>query len=521
MIVTMENILKLPSFADAKVVAGHLYLWRKITAVKVLRPALQPLDHDDFPVFSRNDLIVTTFDEIWDEPLSQRSFIRQVVRSEAAALVVFSTIPGRESLNDDIIGEAEERCLPVVCIPGRSNPLLCGQLVGDIDNLLRENESEGSLSVTILEVMSRSLAWEQSIQSAAELLSEWMNTSILLTDAACHVLAEKAYGAANDTALMERIRNMAADGCEIPPLVDGCYAYTAELRDINGKSYRLFLSRPIRIEQKDFHTAVNAMQLALNFWSKTAAGGSASELIRAMLQDEPLKKCRLAALLHIDVAKMDALWILHCADAAPLQLQQRLEALREVVACQNTYVLMDIYEKSIVMFLAAPSSLEEKETMQKDILRAVNEKDVLLCIDNLPNTAEVRNIYAGYKRVIGDVMQIYPCRRVLSSAHLNMAISCRSTMISAPNYADALLSPLHKIGGKTKAEDMKQFLATYLLDADMDINQLSQTMYLHRNTVKYRIKTLSDVFGFPLGTFPDTQELMLVVAMDRLQGTEG
>lgn len=519
MIVTVENILKLPSLADAKVVAGYLYLWKKITAVKVLRPTVQNVDREESPVFSRNDLIVTSFDEIWGEPLLQRSFIKQMVRAEASGVVIFSNVPGRNSLNEDIINEADENYLPVLCVPGRSNPLLCGQLVGDIGSLLRETESEGTLAVTMLEMMSRGLEWEQSIQSAADLLSEWMNTSILLTDGMYRVLAEKAYNAANDLTLMEDVRATAASGLEIPPLVDGCYVYTTELHDINSKLYHLFLLRPIRIEQQEFHTAINAMQLALNFWTKQSVGASNFELVSAMLQDEPLKKCRLAALMRIDVAKMDCLWIVHSADSSGKVLQQKLDALREVADGRNVQILIDVYEKCIVMFLAMPPSLEEMSSLQNDILQALEEEDVLFCINNLQSTATVRDVYAGYKRTFADIIRIYPCCRVLSSAHMNMALECRTTMLNAQNFADVVLSPLHKISGKTKVEEMKQFLITYLLDANLDINLLSQMTYLHRNTVKYRIKALSDVFGFNLGAFPETEELMLAVAIERLRGT--
>lgn len=520
MIVTVENVLKLPSMASAKVAAGNLYLWRKITAVKVISPSAQMVDIEDASVFCRSYLIVTSFDEIWDEPQMQKRFIRKVVRSEAAGLVVFSTVPGRNVLSEEIINEAEENCLPVLCLPGASNLLQCGQLVGDIGNLLRENENEGAMTVTMLETMSRSLESVHSVQAATELVSEWVNASTMLTDEEFCVLAEKSYGALSDNTVSERIRRIAADGLEIPPLVDGIYVYTTALSDPSGKIYHLFLLRPVRIEQQEFRVAVNAMQLAVNFWSKKSIGASTSELISAMLQDEPLKKCRLAALLHIDVAQMDSLWILHCCDTSENALHQRLEALRDVVDCCNTQVLMDIYEKCIVMFLSMPSSVEEVTRFQNDILEAVEEQDVLFCINNLPNTTEVRNIYAGYKRTVADIMQIYPLCRVFSDAHINMTLSCHATMLNSPNYADILLSPLHKISGKAKAEDMKQFLTTYLLDANLDINLLSKMTYLHRNTVKYRIKALSDVFGFNLGSFPETHELMLVAAISRLQGMD-
>ena len=123
-----------------------------------------------------------------------------------------------------------------------------------------------------------------------------------------------------------------------------------------------------------------------------------------------------------------------------------------------------------------------------------------------------------YVKYVSDAKKIYPKCRIMSDAHLNMANRCRELMLISPNYSDIMLSPVYRANGKTKPQEMVKFLAAYLLDADMDLNVLAESLYLHRNTVKYRVNALSDVFGFALGTFPSTYDLMLVSGVQRLKG---
>lgn len=517
MVTTIESVLKLPTLADAAVAAGQLYLWKKVTSVKVLRAAEQSGARYDEPASCRNELIVTSFDEVWEDPLQQRSFIRRIIRSEAAGLVIFSVVPGRNTLNDDIIADAEENCLPLLCVPGRNNALLCGQLVGEINAFLRDNENESSLTVTMLEAMSRNQDRSEKLESAAELLSEWVCTSLVLADGAYRALTKVSYGTNNDLQTMERLLATLAAEKDIQPFTSGRYVYDEKICDTSSEEYHLLLVCPVRIERQKIQIAVNAMKIVLNFLKQETSENSTSELVRAIIQDEPLKKYRLSAMFRINAANLESMWILHCPGANEEQLKRRLKLVRSATAASGRQMLIDIYERCIVLFMNSSDTLEDAETLQEEVLNAADKQDVLFCIENLPNTAEVRNIYSVYKRTAPDAMKIYPNRRVLSDSSLNMAVQCRKLLSTSPDYPDIMLAPMYRSNGKTKTDDLKEFLLIYLLDADLDINRAAKITYLHRNAVKYRIKALSDAFGFQIGSFPDTQQLMLVVGMDRLR----
>ena len=64
--------------------------------------------------------------------------------------------------------------------------------------------------------------------------------------------------------------------------------------------------------------------------------------------------------------------------------------------------------------------------------------------------------------------------------------------------------------------DLAGTLCTYLLDAEASVTKTASLLYLHKNTVKYRIQRLSNLLGFRPGKLPETAELYEAVGIYRL-----
>lgn len=93
--------------------------------------------------------------------------------------------------------------------------------------------------------------------------------------------------------------------------------------------------------------AGDAVRLAANIWSTQHETVAVRELVRAILQDEPMKMRRLANIFHIEVAAIHSMVILHGEqewnDGNSAAVLQRLSDLL------NSYfgtVVTDAYEGS-------------------------------------------------------------------------------------------------------------------------------------------------------------------------------
>ena len=59
-------------------------------------------------------------------------------------------------------------------------------------------------------------------------------------------------------------------------------------------------------------------------------------------------------------------------------------------------------------------------------------------------------------------------------------------------------------------------LSAYLLDYDSSVTQTAEALHLHKNTVKYRIKIISDLLGCHPDRMPERMKLYQAAGVLRL-----
>ena len=87
---------------------------------------------------------------------------------------------------------------------------------------------------------------------------------------------------------------------------------------------------------------------------------------------------------------------------------------------------------------------------------------------------------------------------------------------SAPtdvSYYRTLLSPLDA----EKSDDLLLTLQTYLFDADASVKRTAELLFLHRNTVKYRLDRIRDFLGRDFEQMPLYQDIYLSAALERIR----
>ena len=63
-------------------------------------------------------------------------------------------------------------------------------------------------------------------------------------------------------------------------------------------------------------------------------------------------------------------------------------------------------------------------------------------------------------------------------------------------------------------------LSVYLLDGETSVTRTAELLYLHKNTVKYRIQRISDLLGYRPDKMPEAVRLYQAVAVERLLNGE-
>lgn len=113
---------------------------------------------------------------------------------------------------------------------------------------------------------------------------------------------------------------------------------------INQKMELFLIKEGIPLSQTLIEQAADIVRLSFNIWSKSHGVVVISELIRAILQDDPIKMRRLADIFHIDISTIHVMWIVSGESGRSLQiLRERAKALQEALyGCADTVFFDDV-----------------------------------------------------------------------------------------------------------------------------------------------------------------------------------
>ncbi len=76
-----------------------------------------------------------------------------------------------------------------------------------------------------------------------------------------------------------------------------------------------------------------------------------------------------------------------------------------------------------------------------------------------------------------------------------------------------MLQPLKE---RRDGEEIIRTLQTYILDEDSSITNTAEVLFVHKNTVKYRLQKAGDVLGFHIGDVLQSRNLTYALSLQRM-----
>lgn len=239
-----------------------------------------------------------------------------------------------------------------------------------------------------------------------------------------------------------------------------------------------------------------------------------SVLVSAILRDEPLKMRRLADVFHVNVAAINGMWVFR-SEGRSWQ-KPTLELLRPILEIHCSIVLADEYEDCVVAFFDAtglPSELGRELILQLDELGI---HTVMSECRHLLTTTDVRSAYLLSRKYQPVCRQIWPNSRRFNQQELRFAESLDETIANGEAAIYAALAPLEPIRIHRDGDDLLHTLAIYFLDCDCSVTKTALVMFLHKNTIKYRLSRMTEIMGYPVSKQPERFTLYHALALNRI-----
>lgn len=525
MSVTVNDILKLPCMNGAKVVAGEGGLTKPLSTVSVLEyadpSALQEeLFHND--EFSGSEIVITAFANIANEVELQCANIRRLSAAGEVGLILYYVGIFMPSVDQRLIDLANQLDFVLIVMPENRMDLRYSEVISEVmEAVIKDQAAEITLLPDVLDQMSRLPEHQRTIDAVLRMTRDRIRTSLILVDNHGRALGQANWPMSLDLQVndFDYIEVMAPVS-----LPNNRTVWRCPLNQGNPQSMELYLVKDgSPINRELVLQAAELVRLAVSLWSSKHAEIQISELVRAILRDEPLKMRRLADLFHIDVSSIHSMWVLSIENADD-SLRQRYEAealnqLRDTLAHRCDTVIADSYEGYIVGFMAWQGKSENVTTLSNELMERLSAAGIeatLTRCHSLADTAEVRRAFLFIKGHLNDAKCIWPTRQNYSLEEVEFAGQCHKTVEAGEEPLANALKPLKILSSFSEGAELLNTLSVYLLDADSSVTCCAERLFLHKNTIKYRLGRIGTCLGHHVDKEPEKFYLYRAVVLNRL-----
>ncbi|MGI5971481.1 MAG: PucR family transcriptional regulator ligand-binding domain-containing protein [Oscillospiraceae bacterium] len=528
MSVTVRDLLKLPSLRNAKVVAGRGGLGKIVTSISVLESTDPNLLSDSLfrnDEYYGSELVITAFINIRDDVEMQCANIKRLAEGGEVGLILFYVGAIMKDIDKRLISLADELNFTLICMPRNRLDLRYSEVICEVMEAIFKDQASGtSMVVELLEHVSRLPEHQQTVDTVLKMLSDRIRATAILTDSSLNVLNEAAWprtlSGLHQHLRSARLPKSLDQPVPFDPLPNGLL-YRAQIEAEKTRNMELFLiSENDRIEAGLLLQSAEIVRLAVLLWGQQHDRAVISELVKAIMKDEPLKMRRLADLFNIDIASVHVMWIL-----APVREDMEInpelpESVRGMAAqyCRTSFA--DIYDGCLVLFMDGPDGFAEAEALKSGIFSLLKNQFTLTMFTNLRNSADVREAFLANKRLSRDTRRIFPLRSFLNGEEILFAGECRDIISKGEAAVEQALSALQPLSRRRDAAELKRTLEVYLLDTGYGLTETAERLFLHKNTVKYRLKCVTDCLGFRVGHMPSSIKLYRAIALERLLASQ-
>ena len=521
----VSDVMKLPSMMGAEIIAGRGGLNNPVESVTVLEYAADDeLQQQLFKGsdFDGNELMITAFTSVRDDVEAQCANIRRFHSVGSVGLLLYYVGLILPEVDQKLIDLCDELDYVLICMPRMSTRQRYAEAISDIlFAIYREHEQERFFVSTLLDRISSLSPQKRSVETLLRMMSEHLRASVILLGPK----SEPEYIAAWPSLLTDSVSSQignwirAMDGASELEVVlgDGVghLQLCPSLLDVSDGLQLCLLRYGESFTSDILWQASECVRLFIHRWDKEFGKFAASELVRAIINDEPLQKNHLAKLFHIDVEKLDRMWLLIPRDGTAKRNEMLLKLCTERISTGGRPLLISYYEDVLVAFTggSAPGQYDAEMAGVMEVNKDFLDRYELICCDNLSNTTDVHRAYHISVEYWKTARRIYPNASFLHQEDIVFAKMC-SDLADSREDIELYLRILSCLHGAS--QELIPTMTVYLLDTSSNMAETARRLYVHLNTVKYRLRQIQELTGYSPTKMPGAYLLYIAAAINRL-----
>lgn len=539
--IQVSDCLAVSALKHASVAAGSKGLGRTVSAISVL----ETTDVDDIePSFlTSGELLISTLTSIRYDTGKQCALLYELDKADTSGLILFyvgKILPG---LDADFLRIADELAYPIITI-SPEGPALFTDVIHDIANYIFQRTLNDELSLP--ELLIDFNASDSQYGDLGLLFNEigrcYRGLMILLDDKyrlMCCTLNSflTDTGLSNETLvhnIMHWYRSLyfgkhpassimtdqyrhdtgtifTVNSCQIPLKDTSCRLLFVTEREDISYLFMNMLTQTIRsyiLKREDsFHASRE------------------DDLLSALFTSNYEYCDYLASKLNISLEQISSMWVI-CPGADD-------NAYPDLLLSQRTKTILSYCLKAVAdmirpvhygFYQGAWILLFDKVLPSSDLSYAASLflKELNMCFTGSPlflydRLSSYKKIAAAYQLIdnIRDIAcKVYPYAEYYTLSHIFFLDTCQSCLNHMADsdfpFWPLVLEPLGD------DESLISILETMILDTQMDVKKSAELLYLHRNTIYYRLKKIQSILGYDPFSAPGISNISISLALRRI-----
>jgi len=525
--VTVNDLLQLPSFRGAEVLTGRNNVSRTVSSLSVLEVSdgdfcskiVQTVQEEWYA----EELVISSFYSIRNSVEKQCETIRYLHDLGELGLILYYVGIVLPDIPQEVLQLAEELDFLIICMPKNDYSLRYNEIIYEVmETIIRNQAVNDHFVKETLEKVSLLPEHLRSVEITLKMLADRLKANIVLTNTNFEIVNQVMWprNSSLDVSniILEVSRNLHNRNKGELELFNNEIACVIEYKSVqqkNGELLYLFLIKEnTRLPIRTIEKISEVVQVAINLWGDKHDDVSEYALVKAIINDESDKMRRLANILHIDVSAVQMMWLVTINDLTKEKCI-RDELDEQLSKYYKTRVIQCIDHCIIVLLGNCLYKYNEFE-IASEFIQTTNSDayiDELIYSPKMKNTKAVRQMYQLVNHVGQKVHAILPLRKLYTAAEIRSIKRAIDLSKQGEEMIEESLSVIEPI---LEDKELLKTLMAFLLDANGNFDDCSKILFIHKNTVKYRIKKISELIGNDVTIYSEFYDVYMACMLYRL-----
>ncbi len=531
MSITVRDCLKLPSLSLGRVIAGHKGLDNIVSTVSVLEFDDPDEDEDtpDNELIALNELLISAFFCVRNDVDAQCSLIRKSKKWGDIGLVLFYSDIILGSLDKRLIETADMLDFPIILLPEKNMGLKYSDVINDVmEAIFYDRRMKNHFVTSAIERLSQTAEEKRTPSLALSLASDYGRASFFLCDEACHIIAS-SYWPMNNYEDLNIVKEIISDpeSRGTSSIEETYHISFFRTSFTERKQNRLILcavSHHDRLNSVIMSEVAELIQLFTALWNYNLNVASKEAVIPALFDGRKELSDHICRSTGIEKELYNRILILEprtytvekAENKDPLSVL--LPKIRSLFLDADCPLICDMLGSHMVLLYPAGTQ-PRSQLLESDLHDFISSHEEFSACTSWTGTnlfESAPEFYREYSEGKHILQKIYPRKIFFTAEDVHYASKIRKLCQSLDQEKEHCLQILRPVLSD-REPDLIKTLACYLLDADSMLKKTAELMFVHRNTVLYRLNRIRTLLGCDLAKMPAAYDIYMAVSLYRLE----